>query len=295
MPRGINVAETIYTPNVREWRKHGEPLDEVPRYVGVEIEFHDFAVRPTAEQERTLKGVVTHWGGSIGQDHANVEIRLAPARGVAFYQQVDEVCDALRPMRPTVNAGCGLHLHIDANDLKYSGLGRVMVAYSKMEPLLVKTQPYSRMCSKFCKPTGSALGEGWSKARLISEQEVLFKEKAKQIVNPAELNGNGRQAAERYKAVNFAAWYKYGTVEVRFHEGTVRAEDIASWGRFWAMFVEWSSKTSLPDLKRVKRSLTALRDAGIDADCIAERIRKYRDQWTPARVQAIIPVAPVEP
>jgi len=280
--------------NIRVWHKHGEATPAVPRYVGVELEIRDFLRYPAEPEITAFHKVIDKWHGSVIQDHRNLEIRLAPARGKAFSEQVQEVLDTVQVWRPVIAAQppCGYHAHVDASDLTFAKLGGVMLAYSKQEPLLLKTQPFARINGKFCKPTGSDLGEGWSETR-PDKASALFKEKAEQVVNPAEVNGNGLVAAQRYKAVNFAAWYKYGTIEIRLHEGTVNAEEIVRWGEFWAQFVEYAGTTPMPEIKRLRRSLTALRTViqNPAVDYVAGRIQKYKAQWTPERLEAVMPKA----
>lgn len=285
VPTGI-----LFTKKPKEWTFHSGNGGDVVRHVGVEIEFHDFLITPSAESVKALHAALSKWGGSVVQDHSNVEVQLAPASGERFREQVEEICGLLKTMKAKCSTISGLHIHVDARDMKFSQLGKVMVLYAKMEPLLIRTQPYSRMAGKFCRPTGKDLGAGWSETRLSAEQAKLFDEKAKAWI-PSAGPGLTHEQVARYKAVNFAAWYKYSTIEVRFHAGTLNAEDIISWASFWSNFVEYAATHSLEEITALKRTQTDIRRIVglVGYKYVRDRLALYRDQWSPLRVERLIP------
>lgn len=234
-----------------------------------------------------VKDKVVGHGGSIVLDHYNAEILLPPARGDAFIEMVHDVFDELKLAKPWFAAGptifSGYHLHVDGRDLKYRHLGHVMIMYSKYEPLIIQSQPYARFVGKFCKPNGPSLGEGWEAASQgAAAQEMIFKSKAQQATP------NGSQ--NRYKAVNFAAWYKYHTIEVRSHEGTTEADDVIQWASLWTNFVQNAKDIPYKTANKHVPSMDGIEDllGGTGAAYLSTRIKKYACEWSTEKVASFL-------
>lgn len=293
MPLGQHVPHSLWMPKANKefkfWDDHGEP----ERYVGVEIEFHDFKSTPSEALIGELKKVVAKWEGDIIPDHHNVEVRLAPARGDAFEQQIYSICEALENMGAKVSELSGLHLHIDCQKLSFRSLGRVMCLYSKFEPQLIQTQPWTRMHGKFCRATGPDLATEWLKTTGEPQREKLFKKKALQTISEHQMYqfGLGVEQAQRYRAVNFASYFKYKTIEVRMHEGSVNPDEIIPWARFWSSFVDVARLLSGPEIERFPTKLDHLwlTVDGEGADYIKKRLDKYKSVWGPAKLKAVMP------
>lgn len=248
----------------------------------MEIEINGVELPENSMRVATL---VKKYGGVIAKDWYNAEIILPPARGAAFIEMVHEICDELVSAKPWFAHGdggifSGNHLHVDLRTLKFRHLGHIMVMYSKYEPLILQTQPYHRFQSKFCKPNGLDLGDGWEKAVNSTAQEAIFKTKAIQLTHHSE-------NANRYKAVNFSAWYKYQTMEVRMHEGTASAEDIIAWASLWGNFVENTKDIPYKTAQKEVPTLESLRElvGPMGAEYLDKRMAMYKKQWTKERIE----------
>jgi hypothetical protein len=132
------------------------------------------------------------WSGYLGK-----ELRIcAPAS--KLHEVLTFVSDKIRAYDGRVNASCGLHVHLDAR--KVTGyLPETM--YKNLltcQAQLYKLVPSSRRKNKYC--TRSKVTDyGYTRSR--------------------------------YKAINSRAVWKYQTLEVRLHSGTIEAEKIEAWVR----------------------------------------------------------------
>lgn len=279
MPIGHHVPNRIYNAHHNDkwnFEFHSKRGSEPKSFVGVELEFRDFKSYPSDEDVDKLRSLATKWKAKIEFDEPhNAEICMAPARGRLFDEQVTDFCDQLKKMGAVTGSLSGLHVHIDASNYTYAQLARVMHAYGTFEPLIIRSQPPTRMKSKFCKPNGaSAL---WDKSEL-SDTKHSFERKAYQVVSHSAYNAH----LERYKAVNFAAYYKYKTIEVRMHRGTISAKQIIAWGKFWSAFV--GATVRIPVGRKIEPTLESLRSlvGADDMKYIAASIKHYNKNWEEA-------------
>src|SRR5688572_22310669 len=140
MPLGAHVRPDLWLPRRGDFVfQKGSDDHPISRFVGAEIEFHDFQKIPEADQIRDIHEAVSKWGGSIVEDHHNAEVQLSPARGEDFIKQAKEVCATLNAAKAKVTDISGLHIHVDCRDMKFRHLGRVMALYSKYEPIIIQT------------------------------------------------------------------------------------------------------------------------------------------------------------
>jgi hypothetical protein len=132
------------------------------------------------------------WSGYLAK-----ELRIcSPAS--RLHEVIAFVSDKIRIHHGRVNASCGLHVHLDAR--KVTGyLPETM--YENLlacQAQLYKLVPASRRKNKYC--------------------------------TRSRVTDYGRTKS-RYKAINSRAIWKYQTLEVRLHSGTIEAEKIEAWVR----------------------------------------------------------------
>jgi len=132
------------------------------------------------------------WSGYLGR-----ELRIcSPAS--KLNEVLTFVSDRIRAYDGKVNSSCGLHVHLDAR--KVTGyLPETM--YKNLltcQAQLYKLVPASRRKNKYC--------------------------------TRSKVTDYGRTKS-RYKAINSRSVWKYQTLEVRLHSGTIEAEKIEAWVR----------------------------------------------------------------
>jgi Putative amidoligase enzyme len=177
------------------------------RYIGIELEF----CAPIEELDLALKlwNAGVHKFAQLKKDGSlrpKLELKehgfelamLLPERNYRMHLQ--QVCKILEQVGAKAeDRRCGLHVHLDMRrgrkkDIVYNNL----VACQKV--LLTFLDPH-REDNEFC--------------RTVESRKFPNK-----FVNTRE---------ERYKTINAVSYYKYRTLEVRMHQGSVNFKDIANW------------------------------------------------------------------
>jgi hypothetical protein len=141
--------------------------------------------------------------------------------------QVTKVCRALESLGGYAERDCGLHVHHDVSDLNVTALKRLARLWHDAQP----------MTDLLVSPDRCGFGVDWSEpfddrslARLLSAQ-------SKQGICDAALD------IGRYRALNYQALERYGTVEVRQHQGSCDPEEILAWVAYGQAMVVKAAST----------------------------------------------------
>ena len=194
------------------------------RKFGVEIEYIGGTERLI--REMTARGLTVSYEGythqvtpgawkivTDGSVSRGYELVSPPLSGSAGRQQVKKACEALQAAGCSVNNSCGLHVHHDIHDLDAAGIGRLATLWSNNQRNINWLVAASRRDSTWAQP--------------LSRYEV---EQYNALDPRRELRGQVRSiATRRYRSLNFAAYVRYGTVEVRQHQGTLNAKKMLAW------------------------------------------------------------------
>jgi hypothetical protein len=126
---------------------------------------------------------------------------------------IRSVTRLLRDQGCTVNRTCGLHVHHDVRDLRIDDVKRVVRVWSANQSLIDGLVSPSRR------------GGSNTYCRHLNADDL------RHIEDATDLRQVGGYVS-RYKTLNLASYGRYGTVEIRQHQGTLDAEKIISWIRF---------------------------------------------------------------
>lgn len=189
------------------------------KYIGVEIEF----CAPIKEEPFALKlfqkGI--HKYAQLKQDLSLRPVKELKENGyelailleeTTYKKNLKKITDLLTEIKAIVkDRRCGLHVHLDMRrrdkDLVYNNL--VASQYA----LLSIVDP-SRYNNEFC--------------QVVKDRKI-----------PTKFTGDRH---ERYKTINAAAYYKYKTLEVRMHEGSVSYDEITHWIDMLIKIANYSKK-----------------------------------------------------
>ena len=247
-----------------EWTFHHKKLDRSSptRFVGTEIEFI-----PGGEPQVDLQRAVKRWGAAIVHDGSvqpgERELVTAPAMGKAYREQINELTATLDVQGASVNASCGLHVHINGRDYHYHELRRLMRMWSILEPGLFLVVPRSRRNHSLLKECGEWYKDIAESGKKITPQ--LYRGKVKSIGHGKEAHyypyhfRTGKAGATnvkisdeerrrlkydgvRYHTLNVHAWYFQGTLEFRMHSGTTNERKICNWVDYLSHVVELASR-----------------------------------------------------
>lgn len=174
-------------------------------FVGFELEFIYLGETPQFGNFGHVKGdssiKVTSTKGGTTREFAS---RIA--RGDALLDQVTAVCAAMKASMAYANRTCGFHVHIDmrfTNEEKRTAIRNWWLIY---EPIFFAMVRQQRRKNSYC---------------------VSVKK-----------NGSRYDTANRYQALNTAAFAKHKSYEFRLHHGTVNRTLIINWIRLLLLFVE---------------------------------------------------------
>lgn len=211
------------------------------RRFGVEIESFGMT-RPEVAQLLCANGipcvdvgyshrVLTTWkvvvDASIREGRSNqmgFELVSPPMSGPEGLAEVARVVELVNAAGCDVDKTCGIHVHVEANDLTAREIANVFNRYRKHEEEIDRAMPASRRGSsnRFCKSI-----------RTLPELAVH-----------ATAQQTAQQVTDRYYKVNLTSYVKYGTIEFRQHSGSLNAAKITTWIRFVMQFVEASRLTN---------------------------------------------------
>lgn len=140
-PKYIPTPSTKFPPK-RYRHKKSQP--EYPRrYASVEIEVAGLTKSPWP-----VYAAIEEWKAESVHDGSlptgGFEICTAPAKGPYFTAQINSICSALKDSGASVNAQCGLHVHIDSRDFSPTQILQLIKLYAKIETALFLIVPASR-------------------------------------------------------------------------------------------------------------------------------------------------------
>ena len=204
-----------YTRDFRE----AESFTLLPsrRYVGMEFEmFHAThktnRVLDAARDWRLLNCGISE-DGSI-ESRANLEIKTPPAQGddaVDWARAIGSICPTYGMK---VGKSCGLHVHVDIRDFSGTAIKRLGLLLLQVEPVLYAMLPQDRAGRGMCRPLS------------IHRTKLMNALSDNQIDSAWWSNQTGRHIG-----ANLMARSEHGTVEFRYHSGTLNAEKVLHWLR----------------------------------------------------------------
>lgn len=239
------------------------------RLFGVEIEFFGADQHEAADAIRAA-GVPCyaegynhdtrdHWK-IVTDSSCGLELVSPPLRGEEGYAQIETAVNVLVGMGARVNRNCGLHVHHDARDLNATTLRNFAMLYTKYEHVLDSLQPNSRRASinEYCQ-----------------SNKLIYMNRHRRYGRYQQMNANDdiRCALDyikakathhdprvvidaltytRFQKVNFSAWLRHGTVEVRHAAGTLNARKIIEWVKLTGGMV--THCTTVKDIRFIERA-----------------------------------------
>lgn len=217
-----------YRNPVKDFRS-AETFDLFPsrRFVGLEFEmFHregsTDAVYALTKDWRLYNAGMSG-DGSISSN-AGIEVKTPPAQGDDAVAWIAAVCRVALGYGMRVDKSCGLHVHVDFRDGGTAALTRLFLLARVFEPILYAMHPESRrLCG-----TANPLQAPPALIESVRSEEQLW------ALWGGQSNGRGG----RYRGCNFLAQAKHGTIEFRYHAGTLNVEKATKWAALCAALVE---------------------------------------------------------
>ena len=167
--------------------------------------------------------------------HSAGEVVSPILKGETGARQLEKVLDAIDTVEGIrVDRSCGVHVHLDVNDLTVAQIQNTYSRYSDYESQIDLIMPMSRRgnSSRWC-------------ASVKSQKSTVIRKTRKSKSQLANTTG-------RYYKVNLQSLTRYGTMEFRQHSGTLNFTKVINWVSFLMAFVDTSA--SLTQATRTRPS-----------------------------------------
>lgn len=158
---------------------------------------------------------VEHDGSLNGNGWEVVSPKL---QGEDGHRQIREVCAVLSGLGGKPNSSCGLHVHHEIRELSIEAAKALFVAWAAQQPMIDGLVAPSRRGGAYY-------------ARHLGSSDLARVQRCSTL-SDLQRASNAMSYSDKYRALNLRSYGRYGTVEVRQHQGTVNAEKISSWVRF---------------------------------------------------------------
>jgi hypothetical protein len=250
---------------------------EFNRFVGIESEViteYD-SVDAYVDSAEIPKHFEVVEDGSLNQN--GVEFRTArPIIG----EQVDNALMSLESTNANewneVDESCGVHIHMNAIDFGFKEIKSVLLIMSRIQDLIYESIPEDRRSTQYAKPI------------TMSTKDIANIDNLPVLLNSyygmenAYIDDSKYNTA-RYIGTNIHARLYHGSIEFRYHEGSVKSKPIKDWilflNRIMSKSKELSRDNSLYSkiISNKAQSIDILRDVtGINGvEYIEKRIDKY--------------------
>ena len=206
------------------------------RTFGVELEFVGISPRTVAETINNVDGIECYFEGyhhntrpywkivtDASLDGVGGELVSPILKGVEGALQLEKILTALDDLDGIgVDIQCGMHVHLDVNDLTVRQIQNAYERYADYESQIDMIMPRSRRGN----------GSRWCASI----------ENNKRYIKRANTKMRLASTVGRYYKVNLQSLARYGTMEFRQHSGTLNFEKIINWVSFLQAFVEKSAK-----------------------------------------------------
>jgi len=227
------------------------------RFISTEIEI----AGSDPKKANFVNEAIEKWAAIAVEDGSlpveGYEINTAPAKDEMFDKEITEICDALKKANAIVTKRCGLHVHLDARDMTYYDLRKILQVYWAVEDDMFSMLPASRRDNRYCLRVKR--DQGWSDVihkklsnkmwrEAMTEKMYSFKHDP---MNKRPQNGFRKRKYEqaRYYALNLHSWFYRKTIEFRHHHGTADKTKIINWARICESVVDFAMKHSEREIR----------------------------------------------
>lgn len=234
--RFSNLFESENNPNLTTAIQNGQKKNTfkltqgIEKRFGIEIEcFYNEETNALRDRSWQTKG-----DGSIRppMGHNAIEYVTNIFQGDSGIESLKSFCEKLKDTQHKVNASCGLHIHVDASKLKPYQIINITSFIRVFEPLIWKLMPLSRRKNQYC-------------GKLSYRFVTLKQSRQRESMSFAS-------RVPRYKGFNLQALQAHGTIEFRYHGGTINYEKIYYWLLMCLKIVEYQKEIFWDSEKKMR-------------------------------------------
>ncbi len=205
----------------------GQTFDEIGSqiYFGVELETHRCRRYMRMEDN-------PYWGAKCDPTVRGKEFDSAKMNGDEGLNAVRELCALADEHSWVADYRCGYHLHIDMSTYNARQLRAIAYAYGRTAVIWESLVSEERTTNGWC--DFASLEDNCIKSLTTKNDWTRL-----------------AYDTERYRWLNWQAYQQHGTLELRFHEGTVDCDQIVNWVKAHVSFIDWATKVGCNKVKQV--------------------------------------------
>ena len=247
---------------------------KIKRYIGCEIEAEN------GSREQVIDNLNYRYG--INEDGSlsnGTEITTPPLQLNDFEDGVKHACKAMDEAGFAITRSCGLHIHLDASDFKddYEKITNLFKVFYAIEPIIYASLPSSRRGNTYCKPL--------SYDYKFTEVHKKLKPSTwdKKIYKSSYPDKNTHYNDIRYHGLNLHSIFYRGTVEFRYHSGTLNPDKIINWTNFLLHATDYAIK-DFNQNKIVAIHKQKNNKKKFEATCKLLKLNKQLQKWLIMRI-----------
>jgi len=214
------------------------------RAFGIELETHECDGYGQLQDDPA-------WGAKNDCSVCGKEFFSAILKGDNGLAAIDRLCDFADDNNWEVDSRCGYHAHFDMRGESNDSLKAIALAYLASYDVWSLFVNHNRLRNSYCGAHDVEISELWA-CRDFS----YFSD-----------------SQDRYQWINFCAYNKFQTFEVRLHEGTLDGCAVKNWVRGHATFMDWAAANGWNIVRNkllnasTTEKLALLRKIWTDAGC----------------------------
>lgn len=216
-------------------KKKGEVL-QTTRAFGIELE-------AGYNEELQINKALGDIHDDIGvYPDSGAEFQTPPASGDKAESIIVDLCLALKKNKFTMGVSQGLHVHVDASDVRdltpfkrFRAIQELWLFYIVFDPIIRKMIPNSRRNNSMC----SGTRDGYTEVRNAASEEELeaiwYEENNRGDINYRK---SEQKDSSRYRGVNMHSLFNDWHLEIRYHEGTTSEKAILEWANVHCLIMD---------------------------------------------------------
>ena len=122
-----------------------------------------------------------------------------------------------------VDESCGIHVHFNARDFRFKELKALCIIMNHIDDYIIESLPEERRTSTYAKRFLASYNDIVECRNIVELTNWYYKVIGKSFINTDRYN----QA--RYIGTNLHARFYHGTIEFRYHEGSIDSTPILKW------------------------------------------------------------------
>tara|TARA_R100000781_G_scaffold20914_1_gene15802 strand:- start:6618 stop:7898 length:1281 start_codon:yes stop_codon:yes gene_type:complete len=160
--------------------------------------------------------------GEFEEDRGVEWVMKRPMQGDVMRTSIDTMLRYLNSGFYYINKSCGLHVHVDARDLDYQDLKWTLLLGKSAQDIIYKMMPPSRVTTR------------WARRIPLSREQILSIDSSEEFINSWYQAWGAYPSYDKYNDARYCGMNMHsriinGSIEFRYHSGTLNPIKIHNW------------------------------------------------------------------